>query len=171
MIDFARATLESGTDGLFIATQHSTHSSISDEHYNTFVYPYHRRMVSKLRGKAKFIIMHLHTREEREEIRFDRIAGTSGVVGINWEDQSSALSLREGKRRSQKTVLGGIDHSEILRTGTPHEAEKQVLNAVDEAGFEHLIVAPGCVITVDTPPENILAVRDAIRSIDPFKDK
>ena len=171
MIDFARATLESGADGLFIATQHSTLSSISDEHYDTFVYPYHLRMVSKLRSKAKFIIMHLHAREEREEIRFDRIAETPGVVGINWEDQSSSLSLREGKRRSRKTVLGGIDHNGILRTGTPHEAEKQVLDAVDEAGFEHLIVAPGCVITVDTPLENVLAVRDAIRSIDPFKDK
>jgi len=171
MVDFARATLESGADGLFIATQHSTLSSISDEHYNTFIYPYHLRMVSKLRSKAKFIIMHLHTREEREEIRFDRIAGTPGVVGINWEDQSSSLSLREGKRRSRKTVLGGIDHNGVLRTGTPHETKKQVLNAVDEAGFEHLIVAPGCVITVDTPPENVLAVRDAIRSIDPFRGK
>ena len=171
MIDFARATLESGADGLFIATQHSTLSSISDEHYNTFVYPYHLRMVSKLRSKAKFIIMHLHAREEREEIRFDKIARTPGVVGINWEDQSSALSLREGKKRSRKTVLGAIDHNGVLRTGTPHEAEKQVLNAVDEAGFEHLIVAPGCVITVDTPPENVLAVRDAIRSIDPFRGK
>ena len=171
MIDFARATLEAGTDGLFISTQHSTQSSISDKHYNTFIYPYHLRMISKLHSKTKFIIMHLHAREANEEIRFDRIARTPGVDGINWEDQSSALSLKEGKKKSRKTVLGAIDHNGIFRTGTPDEAKEQVLSAVNEAGFEHLIVAPGCVITVDTPPENIVAVRDAIRSINPFNDK
>jgi uroporphyrinogen-III decarboxylase len=171
MIDFARATLEAGTDGLFIATQHSTQSSISDEYYNKFIYPYHLRMISKLHSKTKFIIMHLHAREENEEIRFDKIARTPGVDGINWEDQSSALSLKEGKKKSRKTVLGAIDYNGVFRTGTPDEAKEQVLSAVDEAGFEHLIVAPGCVITVDTPLENILAVRDAIRSINPFNAK
>lgn len=171
MIDFARATLEAGADGLFISTQHSTHSSISDEHYNTFAYPYHLKMVSKLHSKTKFVIMHLHAREENEEIRFDRIARTPGVDGINWEDQSSALSLKEGKKRSRKTVLGAIDHNRIFRTGTSEEAKEQVLSAVHDAGFEHLIVAPGCVITVDTPTENIMAVRDVIRSIDPFRGK
>ena len=171
MIDFARATLEAGTDGLFLATQHSTQSSISDEHYKTFVYPYHLRMISKLRSKTKLIVMHLHAREENEEIRFDRIAKTAGLDGINWEDQSSALSLKEGKKRSRKTVLGAIDHNGIFRTGTSDEAKEQVLSAVDEAGFERLIVAPGCVITVDTPHENIIAVRDAIRSINPLSDR
>ncbi|MBN2229699.1 MAG: hypothetical protein JW779_08890 [Candidatus Thorarchaeota archaeon] len=169
MVDFARATLEAGADGLFLATQHSTHSSISDEHYEEFIYPYHQKLISKLRGKAKFIIMHLHAREDNEEIRFDRIARTPGVDAINWEDQSSALSLEEGKRRSRKTVLGGIDHNGIFRSGTSDEAEEQILKAVQAAGYEHLIVAPGCVVTVDTPLENMIAVRDAIRSINPYE--
>jgi uroporphyrinogen decarboxylase len=168
MIDFARATLEAGADGLFIASQHSTHSAISDEHYKTFVYPYDLKMVSSLRSKAKFIVMHLHAREEQEEIRFDRIAKTPGVDGINWEDQSSGLTLKEGKERFRRAVLGGIDHNGLFRTATPEEAKEQVLSAVKEAGFERLIVAPGCVITIDTPTENILAVRDAIRSINPL---
>jgi uroporphyrinogen decarboxylase len=171
MIDFARATLEAGADGLFLASQHSTKSSISDEHYNNFVYPYHLRMISKLRSKTKFIIMHLHAREENEEIRFDTIARTPGLDGINWEDQSSSLSLKDGKKRSRKTVLGAIDYNGIFRTGSPEEAKEQVLRAVNEAGFEHLIVAPGCVITVDTPQENIVAVRDAIRSINPLNGR
>lgn len=171
MIDFARATLEAGSDGLFLATQHSTLSSISDEHYDNFVYPYHLRMISKLRNKAKFIVMHLHAREENEEIRFDKIAKTPGLDGINWEDQSSSLSLKEGKRKSRKTVLGAIDHNGVFRNGTSDEAKEQVLSAVDEAGFERLIVAPGCVITVDTPLENIMAVRDVVRSINPLNGR
>jgi uroporphyrinogen-III decarboxylase len=171
MIDFARATLEAGADGLFIASQHSTLSSISDAHYKEFIYPNDLKLIAQLRGKAKFIMMHLHAREDNEEIRFDKIAKTSGIDGINWEDQSSALSLAKGKKLARITALGGIDHNGVLRTGTPDDAKDQVLKAVDEAGFNRLIVAPGCVVTVDTPPENLVAVRDAVRKIDPFDNE
>ena len=171
MIDFARATLDAGADGLFIASQHSTKASISDEFYNQFVYPNDLRLISQLRGKAKFIIMHLHASEDNEEIRFDKIARTPGVSGVNWEDQSSSLSLRGGKKLTRAAVLGGIDHNGIFRTGTPDEAKAQVLEAIDDAGLKRLIVAPGCVITTDTQTENLVAVRDAIRAINPFSDE
>lgn len=171
MIDFARATLEAGADGLFLASQHSTYSSISDEHYNEFIYPYDLKLISRLRGKAKFIMIHLHAREDNEEIRFDKIAKTPGVDGINWEDQSSALSLADGKKRARITALGGIDHNGILRTGTPDEAQEQVLKAIEDAGLKRLIVAPGCVVNVDTPHENLVAVRDAVREINPYDNE
>ena len=171
MIDFARATHEAGADGLFLASQHSTYSSISDDHYKEFIYPCDLKLISRLRGKAKFIMIHLHAREDNEEIRFDKIANTPGVDGINWEDQSSALSLAEGKKLARVTALGGIDHNGILRTGTPDDAQEQVLKAVEEADFKRLIVAPGCVVTVDTPSENLVAVRDAVRSINPYNDE
>jgi len=87
---------------------------------------------------------------------------------LNWEDQSVELSLADGKRISRKTVLGGIDHNGVLRSGTPDEVKEQVLQATREAGLKNLIIAPGCVITVDTPEENVEAVVDAIRSIVPW---
>ena len=171
MIDFARATLDAGADGLFIASQHSTHSSIPDEYYKKYIYPFDQKLISHLRGKAKFIIMHLHAREENEEIRFAKIAKTPGINGVNWEDQSSALSLADGKKQARVVVLGGIDHNGILRTGTPDDARDQVLQAVKDAGPKRLIVAPGCVVTQDTPPENLIAVRDAVRSIEPYEEE
>ncbi|MHA2152426.1 MAG: uroporphyrinogen decarboxylase family protein, partial [Candidatus Thorarchaeota archaeon] len=67
--------------------------------------------------------------------------------------------------------LGGIDHNGIFRTGSVDEATEQVLNTVKEAGPNCLIVAPGCVVTVDTPQENILAVRDAVRSYNLFENE
>ncbi|MFX1367311.1 MAG: uroporphyrinogen decarboxylase family protein [Promethearchaeota archaeon] len=168
MIDFGRATLEAGADGIFLASQHSTFSSVNDEQYERFIYPYEKKLISKLKGKAKFIVMHLHAREENEEIRFDKIANTSGLDAINWEDQSANLTLANGKKRSRKAVLGGIDHNGILRTGTPEEAKEQVLDAIREAGMQRLIVAPGCVVTVDTPPENIKSIVESIRNIKPW---
>ena len=168
MVDFARATLEAGADGIFIATQHSTHTSVTDDQYKRFVYPFDSKLISKLRAKTKFMVMHLHAKEEDEKIRFDKIANTPGLDALNWEDQSADLTLSEGKKRSRKTVMGGIDHNGIFRTGTPDEAEEQVLQAVREAGLKQLVIAPGCVITVDTPMENIQAVVDSIKSITPW---
>ncbi|MFW9793454.1 MAG: uroporphyrinogen decarboxylase family protein [Candidatus Thorarchaeota archaeon] len=167
-IDFARTAIDAGADGIFLASQHSTHSSVTDEHYEEFVYPYDLKFISRLKGKAKFIVMHLHAREDNEKIRFDKIAKVPGVDAINWEDQSSALSLSEGKKKFRGAVLGGIDHNGIFRTGNPEDAQEQVLNAVKEANPERLIVAPGCVVTIDTPQDNLIAVKDAIRSVNPY---
>ncbi len=169
MIDFGRAAIEAGSDGLFIASQHSTFSSVTDNQYKEFVLPYDLKLLSRLRGKAKFIVMHLHAKDDNEEIRFDKIASTSGLDAINWEDQSSSLSLKDGKKRSKKTVLGGIDHNDIFRTGSPDEARDQVFDAVKAAGLKKLIVAPGCVVTQDTPIENIEKVVESVKAIRPWQ--
>ena len=168
MIDFGKAALEAGADGLFIASQHSTLAAVSDEQYKKFVYPLDSKMIEALRGKAKFIILHLHAREENEDIRFEKIANTPGVDGINWEDQSASLNLGQGKKLTRKAVFGGIDHNGMFRSGSADEAKDQVLDALREAGLRRTVVAPGCVITVDTPQENIHSVVDAVRSIEPW---
>ncbi|MBD3405417.1 MAG: hypothetical protein GF411_04670 [Candidatus Lokiarchaeota archaeon] len=168
MIEFGKATLDAGANGIFLASQHSTFSAVSDEIYNEFVYPYDLKLISALRGSADFIVMHLHAKEENEKIRYDRIARTPGLNAINWEDQSADLSLRDGKKKARKAVLGGIDHNGVFREGTPDEASDQITEALQKAGLKGTIVAPGCVITIDTPPENIQAVTDAVRSINPW---
>jgi uroporphyrinogen decarboxylase len=168
IIDFGNAVLEAGADGLFIASQHSTKAAISDELYDRFVYPFDYKLIENMRGKSKFNIVHLHAREENEELRYEKIANTAGVDGINWEDQSAALTLSQGKKLARKAVFGGIDHRDVLRSGTADDAKEQVLNALREAGLRQTVVAPGCVISIDTPPENIHAVMDAVRSIDPW---
>jgi len=171
MIEFSKATLEAGADGLFLASQHSSLSSVTDTQYDEFIYPCDMKIISRMRSRAKFMVMHLHAREEDEVIRFDKIARAPGLDAINWEDQTSSLSLRDGKRASGKTVLGGIDHNGVFRLGTPDEAKAQVASAIEEAGLERLIVAPGCVVTMDTPVENMRAVVEYVRSINPFKGR
>ncbi len=168
MIDFARATLEAGADGVFVATQHTTHSTVSDEQYERFVHPFDTKLISKIRGKAKFVVMHLHAKEEDEKIRFDKIGRDPGIDALNWEDQSAGLTLAEAKKLSRKTVFGGIDHNGVLRNGTAGDVKDQVLQAARDAGLKNLVLAPGCVITVDTPEENLKAAVEATRTIVPW---
>ncbi|MBS3793710.1 MAG: hypothetical protein KGY80_02355 [Candidatus Thorarchaeota archaeon] len=171
MIDFARATLQAGSHGLFIASQHSTTAAVTDRQYANFVFPYEKKLISKLRGRAKFIVLHLHAREEGETIRFEKVSRLRGVSAINWEDQSAFPSLAKGKKVSRKAVFGGIDHNNTLRKGTPDEIEEQVLEAAQAAGLRKLILAPGCVIPIDTPPENLKAVVDTVKAINPWSQE
>ncbi|MHA1962197.1 MAG: hypothetical protein ACW99U_18485 [Candidatus Thorarchaeota archaeon] len=45
----------------------------------------------------------------------------------------------------------------------------QIQKTAQDASLQGLVFAPGCVITVDTPQENIAAVANAVRSLDPFE--
>ncbi|TFF68237.1 hypothetical protein EU520_00655 [Candidatus Thorarchaeota archaeon] len=168
MVDFGRATLDAGADGIFLASQHSTESAVTDRQYREFVLPYQKKLLTKLRGRAAFVVLHLHARDKGEKIRFSPIARAPGTIGVNWEDQTSATDLKAGKKLTRKTVLGGIDHKGWFRTGTTDEVEQEILGVLKSAGLRRLIVAPGCVVRVDTPEENIQTVVDTVRAINPW---
>ena len=168
MVDFARATIDAGADGIFLASQHGTYEAITDRQYEEFVLPYDLKVLSKLRRKAGLILMHLHSGVEDKRIRFERLSRVPTLDGLNWADQSVAPTLKQMKNQSRMAVFGGIDHNGVLRTGTPDEAKEKVLEAIRSAGLERLVVAPGCVIPIDTPEDNIHAVVDATRSIVPW---
>jgi uroporphyrinogen decarboxylase len=168
MIDFARAALDAGADGIFLASQHATYEAVTDRQYDEFILPYDVKVLSRLRRKAGFILMHLHSEDEDKRIRFEKISRIASLDGLNWADQKVAPTLRQMKNETTKAVFGGIDHTGVLRTGTVDEVKGEVLQAIQAAGLERLVVAPGCVIPVDAPEENIHAAVDATRSIVPW---
>ncbi len=170
MIEFGKATLDAGADGVFIASQHSTESAVTDKQYTEFILPFDQQLISRLRGRSQFIVMHLHAKEKGERLRFKEISRTPGLDAINWEDQTAWPSLAEGKHLSRKTVFGGIDHNGVLRSGSPDDVFSQVQDAIASAGAPQLVVAPGCVITVDTPDENIQAAVNAVREFELYKE-
>jgi uroporphyrinogen-III decarboxylase len=55
-------------------------------------------------------------------------------------------------------VAGNIDHIDLLPLRSPREVEAAVHAAIAAAGGDpRFMVAPGCEITSDTPPENVEA--------------
>ncbi len=170
-IDFARAVLEAGADGVFLASQHATKSQMTKELYDKFVYPYDSRLISRLVGRAKFIVVHLHSKGTGEELWFHRLPSEPGVDAINWDEKSATPSLLDGKVSSKRAVLGCIDQNGVLRSGTSEQIRQQLIADVRQVGLRHLIVAPGCVIPVDTPSQNIEAAIAAVRSINPRSEE
>ncbi|MEW6233478.1 MAG: uroporphyrinogen decarboxylase family protein, partial [Chloroflexota bacterium] len=83
------------------------------------------------------------------------------VPAINWHDRRTAPSLTQARQRFTGCLVGGVNEWETLQ-GDPVAIELQVKDAIAQAGREGLIIGAGCVIPVDTPPSNILAVRRAV---------
>jgi uroporphyrinogen decarboxylase len=83
------------------------------------------------------------------------------VNALNWSHYASAPSLVDGKARSGKTVLGGIDEAVASHVSTPEIAE-QVCNTVREIGTRGLIVTPGCSVPTDTRERSLREVKIAI---------
>ena len=59
-------------------------------------------------------------------------------------------------------VIGGLDQWATLRDGTPETAVAEAKDAVAQTGGTGLIVAPGCVLAMNTPDDNVAAVVTAL---------
>ena len=72
------------------------------------------------------------------------------------------ISSSENKQRS-KVLFGGINDSEILRKGSVGQVQESLTKMLRETP-QRVILAPGCVIPLDTPQDNIKAAVDSIRN-------
>jgi uroporphyrinogen decarboxylase len=85
------------------------------------------------------------------------------VHAINWAATVAGNpDLREGKLRSGKAVMGGISEHSILKNGTPDQVQEEVGKALELTGERHLLLAPGCAVSPQTPGRNVEAIRRAL---------
>jgi uroporphyrinogen decarboxylase len=57
---------------------------------------------------------------------------------------------------------GNLKLTLVLLLGTKEDAQKEALECMDIGGNEGFILAPGCDLPIDTPPENLEAISDLI---------
>jgi uroporphyrinogen decarboxylase len=83
------------------------------------------------------------------------------VVNVSPEVDIAALqSLLKGRIG----VAGNIDHIHVLPQQGPAEVKAAVRVAIEASGGDpRFMVAPGCEITADTPPENVSAMVEATK--------
>ncbi|MFW9903758.1 MAG: uroporphyrinogen decarboxylase family protein [Candidatus Thorarchaeota archaeon] len=66
--------------------------------------------------------------------------------------------------KPKKIVLGGnIPLTTVMLFGTQQDNMKYVINLIDEVGKENLVIAPGCDMPYDVPPDNVIGVFQAIK--------
>ena len=76
-------------------------------------------------------------------------------------DLENAIDTAEGKM----TIMGNINPSGELLTGTPDEVYKEACERLKTAQGHSYILAPGCDLGADTPLENIKMLSKACKTV------
>lgn len=158
---FAAECLSAGADGLFFATQMACAGAVTEEEYEVFGRPYDLRVLEAAAG-AEILLLHAHGLDPY----FDLLASYP-VHAVNWHDRRTPPSLGQARSRYSGCLCGGLDEVTFADL-EPVEVAAQVHDAVAQTGGLGHMVAPGCVIPVDTSAANVEAAVRAVREPDAY---
>lgn len=158
-IAYARAAVTAGA-GVSIAEPVATPDIMGPHHFEAFVSPYLRHLVQAIAARAgKPPRMHVCG---RTELMWEHLAAT-GVSGLSLDEVD--MGRARAALGERLVLLGNVRPVRTLLLGGPEDVRAEVADIIARAGDspKGLIVAPGCELAVDTPPENALAMVDAVR--------
>jgi len=152
---YAKQALMRGAAGIFLSLGAATDDVMTAQEYEIWGRPFDLKILEAVRD-APFNVLHIHGRR----IHFDSLLDYP-VSALNWSHFASAPSLRDGRTRSGKTVLGGVDEATASHVSAPDIGE-QVDNVIREIGTRGLIVTPGCSVPTDTRERSLREVKAAL---------
>ena len=163
LIDFVNGCFSRGADGLFFSAFYANTGYMSVEQYNEFCHPYNLRVLNAIRNKSRFNMLHIcgNATDYHEKLMFEEFTDYP-VDAYNWDDLNAAPSLSEARAITDKCLMGGIEKEGIIRTGKPADVQKEAEDAISAAGSNKFILTPGCVLPIDTPEENLSALRESV---------
>lgn len=156
LANYAKAAVERGAAGIFLSLGAATDEVMSAEEYKTWGRPFDLKILAAV-SEAPFNVLHIHGKR----IHFDSLLDYP-VSAINWSHFLTTPSLKDGKERSGKTVMGGIDETAASHLSPP-AIEEQIRNSFSEAGLRGVMLTPGCSVATDTPEQNLRAIGRAAR--------
>jgi uroporphyrinogen decarboxylase len=155
LADYSKEALKRGAAGIFLSLGAASDDVMTAEEYKTWGRPFDLKILEAVSG-ANFNVLHIHGRR----IHLDSVLDYP-VSALNWSHFATEPSLSDGKKRSGKTVLGGIDEAIASHVSAP-EISEQVKNAIREVGTRGLIVTPGCSVATDTRERSLRAVKASV---------
>ncbi len=156
---YSRACLDAGADGIFFATtEWATPDACTLEQYAAFGRPYDLRVLEAV-GDAPFNVLHVCRPNNMLAGLLDYPA-----AAVNWAMHAPGnLSLAEVAAKTGKALMGGVDERHALLRGSPDDVAAEVREALRQTGGRRFLLAPGCSISPQTPPENLRAAMAAVR--------
>ena len=156
LIQYALASLERGSAGIFLSVP-ATAESVTLEQHEQFMRPFDLEFLKAIQGKGEFHILHAHG----EKLYFDRLLDYP-VQAISWADLNGGPPIAEARKKTSLTLMAGIDHVKF-----PYISAKtirdQVKSALSQAENTKFILAPGCSVPTYSFSPLIKAARDAVR--------
>ena len=153
--------MDAGCD--IIAVVDPMTSQIDPITFETFVSPYVSEIFTLIRGKQKlssfFVCGHAQQNIEAMcDCRPDNVSIDENIP----LDFVKEIALKKGI-----SFGGNMKLTVVLLMGSEDDARENALECLDMAGKTGFILAPGCDLPMNTPPENIKAVSELVH--DPYK--
>lgn len=149
--------IEAGATGIFFSANGAGRGRFSAEEFERHIGSTDRMVLDAARAAgATFNLLHVCGADQRLEAYVGY-----PVDVVNWAPQMGNLSLVEGRALLGKTVLGGLDQSGALSSGSRAGIEAEVHAAIAVAGMRSFMLGAGCAVTGEVDPEVFAWARDA----------
>lgn len=155
----AARAIELGASGIFLASQMSNSSMMSDEEYLEYGKPYDLSVL-KAAEQGWCNILHAHG----NDILFD-ILRDYPVQIFNWHVWESLPDIEEGSAALDKCILGGMERMDITK-GDKNRVRSQIFHTIQATGGKNLILAPGCVVRHPLDKSMLSYIQSAKREIE-----
>jgi MtaA/CmuA family methyltransferase len=149
-VEFGLAQIEAGVDALTLP-DHATGDLVSGEYYRRYLSDVHVEFAERLPVP---LILHICGRTVD---RMDAIADT-GMAAFHYDsknDPAESMAVVDGRI----SLVGNVNNPETLFARGPDEIRAEVRKNL-EAGVQ--MIGPECAIPLQTPVENLLAIRDTV---------
>jgi uroporphyrinogen decarboxylase len=154
LANYAVGAISRGASGIFLSLGGATEDVMSADEYQTWCRPFDLRILEA--ASAEFNVVHIHGKR----IHFKSVCDFPAAA-FNWSLDAGSPSLQEGRERSGKAVMGGINEARIAQS-SPGEIRDEVTTVLRETGTRALLITPGCSVPTDTPERNLRALREAL---------
>jgi len=151
---FTVDVIEAGADGIFLAAQASG-GALPGDMYEDLMKPADTQ-ICEAASAGVFNMAHICGNPNG----FDALHDLP-VHALNWADRTAGPSLSEARKKTDKCLAGGIDHSRLF-TGefVLDDLRSEVRDALEEGGKSKYILAAGCSVPNDVSEDVLFAIRD-----------
>lgn len=158
-INFVKANIEAGVSGFFLATQCASSDYMTREEHAEFGEKYDLQVIQAFADVTPINILHIHG----PNTYFEELTKYP-VNCINWHDRWVAPDMAQARKLTDKCLMGGMNEK-WLEHAKYEDVAEHLQQAVEAAGRQKLILAPGCCVEMDTPEVNLLAASVAVQSL------
>ncbi len=157
VVAYAEACLKVGVPGFFLATQQASHRLLSVAEYEEFGLAYDRDVAAAIKT-APLRMLHICG----DDIMFAE-ASQLDVNCLSWAAGGSNPDLAQARQLTNKALAAGLA-LDTLAEGSREACHTMVGEARTMTRGSGLILAPDCVVKLESPDDNLEAVVEAARA-------
>lgn len=156
LASYAKKLVEEGI-GVYLAVAGASADLATPEEYAHYFLSLDEMVLDSAQGAA-VNVLHIHG----ENIYFDLLLPLASKAHVlSWSNRITVPFIPEARLKYTGCIMAGVDEMNI-KSLTVEQVKAQVRETIEQTRGRGIIVAPGCAVPTDTPPELLLAIRDAV---------